>query len=92
MPIWSKVRDQRGARRQLSPGPRGRAYGSRIDGTLEGRDDWGAYTVNEAALLRHGAGVEEETNDTDVTYARFPGSVPTRYRDGLLPDSTRRTR
>jgi mannose-6-phosphate isomerase-like protein (cupin superfamily) len=58
--------------------------GSRVEGTLEGRDDWGAYTVNEAAL-RHGAGVEEETNDADVAYARFPEPVPTRYRDGLLP-------
>ena len=46
--------------------------------------DWGAYTVNEVAL-RHGAGVEEETTDTDVAYARFPASEPTRYRDGWLP-------
>ena len=58
--------------------------GSRVDGTLEGRDDWGAYTVDEAAL-RHGAGVEEETNDADVAYARFPDLEPTRYRDGWLP-------
>ena len=46
--------------------------------------DWGAYTVNEVAL-RHGAGVEEETSDTDVAYARFPAPEPTRYRDGWLP-------
>jgi uncharacterized cupin superfamily protein len=58
--------------------------GSRVDGTLEGRDDWGAYTVDGAAL-RHGAGVEEETNDADVAYARFPEPEPTRYRDGWLP-------
>ena len=45
---------------------------------------WGAYTVNEAAL-RHGAGVEEETQDADVAYARFPEAEPTRYRDGWLP-------
>lgn len=56
------------------------------DGTLEGRDDWGAYTVDEAAL-RHGAGVEEETTDADVAYARFPELVPTRYRDGWLPSN-----
>ncbi len=58
--------------------------GSRVDGTQEGRDDWGAYTVDEAAL-RHGAGVEEETNDADVAYARFPDPEPTQYRDGWLP-------
>jgi uncharacterized cupin superfamily protein len=60
------------------------AIGSRVDGTLEGRDDWGAYTVDEAAL-RHGAGVEEETSDADVAYARFPELGPTRYRGGWLP-------
>lgn len=46
--------------------------------------DWGAYTVDEVAL-RHGAGVETETSDSEVAYARFPQSKPTRYRDGLLP-------
>src|SRR5206468_7023220 len=38
------------------------------DGNMEGKDDWGAYTVDEAAL-RHGAGVEEETNQAEVAYA-----------------------
>jgi uncharacterized cupin superfamily protein len=47
-------------------------------------DDWGGYTVDEIAL-RHGAGVEAETNDAGVAYARFPKPQPTRYRDGLLP-------
>jgi uncharacterized cupin superfamily protein len=56
------------------------------DGTIHGRDDWGAYTVDEAAL-RHGAGVEEETNDASVAYAGFPEPVQTRYRDGWLPSS-----
>jgi uncharacterized cupin superfamily protein len=56
-------------------------------GTLEGRDDWGAYTVDEAAL-RHSAGVEEETTDADVAYARFPEPKLTRYRDGWLPGSS----
>jgi uncharacterized cupin superfamily protein len=60
--------------------------GSRVDGTLQGVADWGAYTVDEAAL-RHGAGVEEETTDADVAYARFPELEPTRYRDGWLPSS-----
>jgi len=54
------------------------------DGTLDGAPDWGAYAVDEAAL-RHGAGVEEETTDEAVAYARFPEPEPTRYRDGWLP-------
>ena len=54
------------------------------DGAIEGRDDWGAYTVDEAAR-RHGASVEEEATDADVAYARFPEPVTTRYRDGWLP-------
>ncbi len=56
----------------------------RPDGTIAGRDDWGAYTV-DAAALRHGAGVEEETNEASVAYGRFPERVSTRYRDGWLP-------
>jgi hypothetical protein len=60
------------------------------DGRLNGREDWGAYTVDEAAL-RHGAGVEKETKDADEAYARirarFPDPQPMRYRDGWLPDS-----
>jgi quercetin dioxygenase-like cupin family protein len=58
--------------------------GSRVEGTLQGTDDWGAYTV-DAAALRHGAGVEKETNDAGEAYARFPGPRPARYRDGWLP-------
>jgi uncharacterized cupin superfamily protein len=46
--------------------------------------EWGAYTVDEVAL-RHGVGVEEETSDPEIAYARFPKSEPTRYRDGWLP-------
>jgi uncharacterized cupin superfamily protein len=46
--------------------------------------DWGRYTVSDVAL-RHGVGVEEETDDAEVAYARFAASEPTRYRDGLLP-------
>ncbi|MDQ2911573.1 MAG: cupin domain-containing protein [Actinomycetota bacterium] len=48
--------------------------------------DWGAYTVDEVAL-RHGAGVEEETTDSELAYARFPEAEPTLYRDGWLPSS-----
>jgi len=54
------------------------------DGTLQWTADWGAYTVDQAAV-RHAAGVEAETTDEQQAYARFPESEPTRYRDGWLP-------
>jgi uncharacterized cupin superfamily protein len=47
--------------------------------------EWGAYTVEEAAL-RHGAGVEEETTDAEQAYARVPKPEPSRYRDGWIPE------
>jgi uncharacterized cupin superfamily protein len=50
--------------------------------------DWGAYTVEQAAL-RHGAGVEQETTEPDQAYARFPKGEPTRYRKGWLPGDAR---
>jgi uncharacterized cupin superfamily protein len=46
--------------------------------------DWGAYTVDDAAI-RHNAGVERETTQPGEAYARFPKSEPTAYRDGWLP-------
>jgi uncharacterized cupin superfamily protein len=46
--------------------------------------DWGAYTVDEAAL-RHGAGVERETTEDKEAYARFAPGELTRYREGWLP-------
>jgi uncharacterized cupin superfamily protein len=49
--------------------------------------DWGAYTVDEAAL-RHGAGVEEETTDEFQAYAGLARRQPSRYREGWLPDLT----
>jgi uncharacterized cupin superfamily protein len=45
--------------------------------------DWGAYTV-DAAAVRHGAGVEQETTDPEEAYARFPERERTRYREGWL--------
>jgi quercetin dioxygenase-like cupin family protein len=54
------------------------------DGTIEGRDDWGAYTVDEAAE-RHGATPPEETNQGSVAYGRFGEPVSTPYGDGWLP-------
>jgi uncharacterized cupin superfamily protein len=56
------------------------AVGSRTAG-----EDWGAYTVDEAAS-RHGAGVERETTSEIEAYARFPDRVPASYPDGLLPN------
>jgi uncharacterized cupin superfamily protein len=47
--------------------------------------DWGGYPVDEVAL-RHGAGVEEETNEGRLAYASVPKREPTTYRDGWLPD------
>ena len=57
----------------LAVGARGRSTGP----------DWGAYTVDEAAL-RHGAGVEQETTVPDEAYARFGRGGLTGYRDGWL--------
>jgi uncharacterized cupin superfamily protein len=51
----------------------------------DANEPWGGYTVDEAALS-HGAGVEEETDDADVAYARFPDAQPVRYPEGLLPE------
>ena len=48
-------------------------------------EDWGAYTVDEAAV-RHGAGVETETRDAAVAYARFASGKLGPYREGTLPD------
>jgi hypothetical protein len=47
-------------------------------GLLQGRDEGGAYTVDETAI-RSGAGVERETIESDEAYARFPARKPTRY-------------
>jgi uncharacterized cupin superfamily protein len=57
------------------------AVGAREHGDEE---SWGAYTVDELAL-RHDAGVEKETSDAEVAYARFPDPEPARYREGWLP-------
>ena len=60
------------------------SVGARIDSTGE---DWGAYTV-DAAALRHGAGVERETTEWAEAYAHLRERDPTRYRDGWLPTET----
>ncbi len=57
----------------LAVGARDRSTGS----------EWGAYTVDDAAL-RHDASVEQETTEPSVAYARFPPGVLTGYRDGWL--------
>ena len=58
------------------------AVGARVESMGE---NWGAYTVAEAAI-RHGAGVEEETSSQAVAYAAWPKRELTRYREGWLPD------
>jgi uncharacterized cupin superfamily protein len=47
-------------------------------------DDWGGYTVDEAAI-RHGAGVESATTKGAEAYARFTRPAPQKYQDGWLP-------
>ena len=88
-PRRDEARDRRGRTSSLRCRRRGRARASHRPASRwrhGGAPDWGAYTVDEAAI-RHGAGVEVETTDADVTYARFPELVPTRYRDGRLPSN-----
>jgi len=46
---------------------------------------WGGYTVDEVAL-RHGAGVEQETNDPAEAYAPVAKRQLSSYRDGWLPE------
>ena len=46
---------------------------------------WGWYTANEIAG-RYGASPERDTQEADEAYASWPGSVPTRYHTGWLPD------
>ena len=47
--------------------------------------DWGAYTVDDAAR-RHGAGVDEETTDWKQAYARFGPGRRGPHEEGWLPD------
>jgi uncharacterized cupin superfamily protein len=57
------------------------AVGSRSFADTPG---WGGYTV-DALALRHGAGVEQETNEPAQAYASLTKRQQTRYRDGWLP-------
>jgi uncharacterized cupin superfamily protein len=52
---------------------------------LAGTPEWGGYTVDEVAL-RHGAGVEKETNEPTEAYAPVTKRQQTRYREGWLPE------
>ena len=47
-------------------------------------DDWGGYAADELAQ-KHGVGVEADTPDPDLAYARFADPTFTRYREGWLP-------
>ena len=64
-----------GASIVLAVGARDRSVGS----------DWGRYTVDEVAS-RHGVGVDEETSDAKLAYARFPRRQRVAYKEGWLPD------
>jgi uncharacterized cupin superfamily protein len=57
------------------------AVGARVRST---GSEWGAYTVDEAAV-RRGAGVVEETTVPRVAYSRFGPSELTAYGEGWLP-------
>ncbi len=61
------------------------AVGARAN---QDRPDWGGYPVDEVAL-RHGAGVEQETNVADEAYAaaraKYGKREPTKYQEGWLP-------
>lgn len=48
-------------------------------------DEWGGYSADPIAD-KHGCGVEEDTPDADVAYARFGDTTFTPYREGWLPD------
>jgi uncharacterized cupin superfamily protein len=56
---------------------------------------WGGYTVDDVAI-RHGAGVEHETNVADEAYAavreRYGMRAPMTYREGWLPSRGRDAR
>jgi uncharacterized cupin superfamily protein len=58
------------------------AVGARAQST---GPDWGAYTVDEAAL-KHNAGVEQETTSAKEAYARFGPREPTAYREGWISE------
>jgi uncharacterized cupin superfamily protein len=58
------------------------AVGARVDST---GPNWGAYTVDDT-VLRHGAGVTEETTKQEEAYARFEKPQPAVYRGGWLPE------
>jgi len=51
---------------------------------FQAQGPWGYYTVDETAR-RYNASPEEDTQDVEAAYARFPPSRAARYREGLLP-------
>ena len=57
-----------------------------MTGARKGWPEKGIVYPRSEVALRHGAGVEAETSDPGVAYARYPDSQPTPYRDGWLPD------
>ena len=82
---WDFVHTPAGAPHVLMGGGEGPSVIVAI-GARDNQDGpgWGAYPVS-ALASRHGVGVEHETNDADIAYAKFEDSRPTRYQDGWLP-------
>jgi uncharacterized cupin superfamily protein len=46
----------------------------------------------DATAIKHGAGIEQETDTPAEAYSRFQKPEPTRYRDGWLPQLATRYR
>jgi uncharacterized cupin superfamily protein len=57
------------------------AVGARIDSV--DNPNWGGYRIDETAR-RHGASVDEETNDPQRAYAQLTRRQPGRYQRGWL--------
>jgi uncharacterized cupin superfamily protein len=55
-------------------------------GARESQDGpaWGAYPYSEVAM-KHDASTEEETNNPNVAYGRFPPRQEGEFREGWLP-------
>jgi quercetin dioxygenase-like cupin family protein len=82
---WDYVHCPPGTEHIVVGAGNGRCVIVAVGGREHQAGDWGAYTVDETAR-RHGVGVDEETRDPAVAYARFPPAQTVRYEEGLLPE------
>jgi uncharacterized cupin superfamily protein len=58
------------------------ALGARIDSVKD--EGWGGYPFSELAM-KHNASSEEDTDEAEVAYARFPRSTVGAYNEDWLP-------